>query len=139
MNNQRGYSLIELVVVGALTSVLLVLGATSLRSAMAREEVDGWARSVAYEISAGQQLAITRRASVTASFQNKTFTITGGGTTRQEILPAHITFGSTLQTVTFDRRGTPSAAFTLTVSSTSGRSYLVTVAAGTGRVSINEP
>ncbi len=138
MNNQRGYSLLELVVVGALTSILLAIGATSLRTAMARQEVDGWARSVAYELSAGQQQAITRRASVTASFQDKTFTIIGGGTTRQETLPAHITFGSTLQTVTFNRRGTPSAAFTVTVSSTSGRSYLVTVAAGTGRVSINE-
>ncbi len=106
---------------------------------MAREEIDGWARSVAYEISAGQQMAITQRTSVTASFQNKTFMVIGGGSTvRRETLPAHITFGSTLQTVTFNRRGTPSAAFTVTVSSTSGRSYLVTVAAGTGRVSISE-
>jgi len=137
MNRQRGFTLIELVMVLSLVSVLLVSGFYSLRTAMAQEEVDGWARSIAYDLQSAQQGAITRRTTVTASFQNQTFTIVAGSTTlRQQALPSHISLGS-LQTVSFDRRGTPSTALTLTITSTSGRTYVVTVESGTGRVTFS--
>ena len=139
MRTQRGFSLLEVLTVGALISLLLVAGVTNLRQAMAREEVDGWARSVANELAAAQQAAITRRTTVIATFQNQTFVVAAGGTVlRQETLPSHITFGSTLLAVQFDRRGVPSSGLTLTVSSTSGRSYVITVQTGTGRVILSE-
>ncbi|MBM3471164.1 MAG: prepilin-type N-terminal cleavage/methylation domain-containing protein [Armatimonadetes bacterium] len=138
---ERAYSLIELVVVLSLVGILLSLAVHSIRLAAAREEIDGWVRGVAADLSSGQQDAITRRASVRATFMDQTYTIAvdGGAILRQEILPGHITFGSPQQQVVFDRRGVPSAPLTLTVSSIStGRSYTIQVAGGTGRVSYSE-
>lgn len=125
----------------SLVGILLSLAVHSIRLAAAREEVDGWGRGVAADLSSGQQEAITRRVSVRATFLDRTYTIAvvGGATLRQEILPGHITFGSPQQQVVFDRRGVPSTPLTLTVSSTStGRSYTIQVAGGTGRVSYSE-
>ena len=139
MRTQRGFSLVEVLTVGAMISLLLVAGVSNLRQAMAREEVDGWARSIANELAAAQQAAITRRTTVIATFQNQTFVVAAGGTVlRQETLPSHITFGSTLLAVQFDRRGVPSSSLTLSVSSTSGRSYVITVQTSTGRVTLSE-
>lgn len=125
----------------SLVGILLSLAVHSIRLAAAREEIDGWVRGVAADLSSGQQDAITRRASVRATFMDQTYTIAvdGGAILRQEILPGHITFGSPQQQVVFDRRGVPSAPLTLTVSSIStGRSYTIQVAGGTGRVSYSE-
>ncbi len=139
MRTQRGFTQLELITVGALIATLMLMGVTDLRQAMAREQVDGWARAVANEIAAAQQAAITRRTTVIATFQNQTFVVAAGGTVlRQETLPSHITFGSTLVAVQYDRRGVPSAALTLTVTSTSGRSYVITVQTWTGRVTLSE-
>jgi len=80
MRTQRGFSLVEVLTVGAMISLLLVAGVSNLRQAMAREEVDGWARSVANELAAAQQAAITRRTTVIATFQNQTFVVAAGGT-----------------------------------------------------------
>jgi hypothetical protein len=109
---------------------------------MDRQQIDGWVRSIAYDIAAGQQAAITRRTTVLATFQNQSYSIAvvGGGILRADTVPAHITFGSTLQSFTFDRRGVPSTAFTLAVqSTTTGDVYTITVEAGTGRVTFVEP
>jgi type II secretory pathway pseudopilin PulG len=137
---QRGYTMLETVVVGAVAALLLAAGVSNFRTALAREEADGWARALVGELTAAQQAAVTRRATVSATFQDRTFTVSvaGGATLRREVLPAHITFGSTLQTVTFDRRGVPSGAGTLTLSSTTGRSYTITIEPGTGRASAHE-
>ncbi|MDQ7858238.1 MAG: hypothetical protein QN174_09095 [Armatimonadota bacterium] len=137
---QYGYTLLEAVVVGALAAVLLAVGASNFRTALAREEADGWARTLVHELTAAQQAAVTRRTTVNATFQDRTFTVSvaGGTTLRREVLPSHITFGSTLQTVTFDRRGVPSGVGTLTLSSTTGRSYTITIEPGTGRVFVDE-
>jgi type II secretory pathway pseudopilin PulG len=136
---QRGFNQLELVTVAALISLLLLIGISNLRQALAREEVDGWARAVANEIAAAQQAAITRRTAVIATFQDQTFVIVAGGIVlRQETLPSHITFGSILQSVQFDRRGVPLAGLTLNMSSTSGRSYVITVQTNTGRVVLSE-
>lgn len=77
---------------------------------------------------------------MTATFQNQTFTIVAGSQTlRQETLPTRITFGSTAQTVTFDRRGRPSGVATVTMTSTAaGRSYLISIDTVTGQVSYSE-
>jgi len=59
-------------------------------------------------------------------------------TLRQQMLPTHISLGS-ITTLSFDRRGIPSAGITLTVTSAlSGRSYIITVETVTGRVTFSE-
>ena len=140
MRNSRGYTLVELVMAMSMVGLLMAIGVYSFRQALTREEIEGSARSVVNDISAGQQAAITGRSTVTATFQNQTYTILrAGATLRQETLPSHITFGSTLQTVTFDRRGTPSGTPTLTLTSTAaGRSYVITIDGVTGQVSYSE-
>ncbi len=142
LKGARGFTTIELVVVAVLVAMILAIGVGNMRGALAREEIDGWVRAIAHDVTAGQQAAMARRMPVTAAFQNQTYTIavSGGGTLRNDTLPAHITFGPTFQSVTFDRRGTPSTVFNLTVTSTTaGRSYTIQVAAGTGRVTFSEP
>jgi hypothetical protein len=77
---------------------------------------------------------------VTIGFQDHTFSVSAAGDViRVETLPSHITLGSTLQVVTFDRRGTPAAGLTLTVASTTaGRSYSIAIEPGTGRATYSE-
>jgi len=138
--SERGYSVMELAVVVALLGVLLSAGALNLRGVLAREEADGWVRGLATEIAAGQQAAMTRRTTVSAEFEGSAFSIaaSGGGVLRRDTLPNHMTFGETRRTLTFDRRGIPSGDLALTVSSTAGRAYSITIEPGTGRVSYSE-
>jgi Tfp pilus assembly protein FimT len=139
VKGQPGYSILELVIVAGLIGVLMALGSVSLRAALLREETEGWARAVANDLTAAQQAAVTRRTAVTATFLNQTYTITAGTEViRQETLPSQITFGSTPQTVQFDRRGVPATSITLTMTGSAGRSFQIIVRAGTGRVVVNE-
>lgn len=140
---QRGFTLLEIVIVLSLVGVMLAMASAHVRGAILREEVDGWVRSIVYDIAAGQQAAMTQRTSVTATFfPDRTYDIVSYNGTmrvlRRDRVPSHMSFGTENQTVTFDRRGVPSASLTLNVSSTSGRSYRITVEAGTGRVSYRE-
>ncbi|HET8678622.1 MAG TPA: GspH/FimT family pseudopilin [bacterium] len=158
----RGFSLLEVALVLPLIGVLTAAGAMSMRQALAREEIDGWVRSMTYDIAAGRQAAITRRATATVgmatanagggapepppgaitSYRIYTIGVSGGGTVRQATLPSDISMTTTCPagSCSFDRRGIPIAAGTITVTSAStGRSYTITIEAGTGRVSYSEP
>jgi prepilin-type N-terminal cleavage/methylation domain-containing protein len=138
----RGFTAIEIVMVMSIVGMLSMVGAYNVRRALDREQVDGWVRSIVYDITAGQQAAITRRTTVTAAFQKHTYTVAvlGGGVLRSDALPSQITFGNDLQTFSYDRRGIPSGAFSLTVlSTTTGRTYTITVESGTGRATFSEP
>jgi len=124
----------------AIGAIVLSFGVASIGRALAQEELDGWVRAITFDLTAAQQAAMTRRASVTASFQNNRYTIVlnDGGTLSSHTLPSHISFGASLQTVTFDRRGVPSGAASITVKSTrSNRTYTITIEPNTGRVSQN--
>lgn len=135
----RGFTTLELVMVVSLAAVFLSLSAFTIRGAVAREELNGWARTVVHELGAAQQAALTRRVTVTAAFQNQTFTVTlpGGAVLLQETLPIHLTFGAVLRTVTFDRRGTPGGSSSFTLSSTlGGPVYTVVIEPTTGRASL---
>lgn len=134
---QAGYTVLELLIVSAIGLLVLSFGVGSISRAMAREELDGWARAIAVELTAAQQAAMTRWTSVTVSFQNNAFIVvaSGGGTLRAQDLPSHISFGATLQTVTFDRRGVPGGASSVSLTSTrAGKTYTITIQPNTGRV-----
>ena len=148
---QRGYTLVEMVIVLSFISILITLSAYGVRNALAREELDGWVRSIVSDLTAAQQMAVTRRAEIIAVFQSRTMImsfVSGGGTFRQETLPAHIRFGTTeTYALRFDRRGVPAnssggaltSEYTFPINSTSGRSFTIHVEPGTGRVSYSEP
>ncbi len=139
---QRGFTVLEIVIVLSLVGVMLAMAAIQVRGAMLREETDGWVRAIVYDIAAGQQAAMTQRSSVIATFySNRTYDIVSYNgimrVLRRDTLPSHMSFGvgPTGTSVTFDRRGVPSTSLTLDVTSTSGKSYTITVESGTGRVS----
>ena len=131
----RGYTLLESVVVLSLLAVALGVGATSMRGAFLREEIDGHARAVIHDIGAAQQQAVAMRATVTVTFQNSAYLVAAGGSTlRNATVPNHISFGGSATTMTFNRRGIPGGTLAVTMaSSTAGRTYSITVDAGTGR------
>lgn len=140
----RGFSTLEILLVMPVIVILATAGVVSMRQALAREEVDGWARSMTYDISAGRQAAITRRTTVTVTITGTTFTIgaAGVGTIRQATVPADISMTTTCPAgaCSFDRRGLPIASGTITVTSAStGRTFTITIESGTGRVSYSEP
>lgn len=140
---QRGFTLLEIVVVLALIGILLTLGAVNVRGAIQREETDSWVRAIVYDIAAGQQAAMTLRTNVTTtvSGSGKIYTIaaSSGGTLRQDTVPGHITLTiAPIYGFSFDRRGVPSDAAAIGLRSSSGRNYEIRVAEGTGRVSYVE-
>jgi hypothetical protein len=111
----------------------------AIRGALAWEELNSWARTVVHELTAAQQAAITRRTDVTVSFQHQSLTVTlaGGGVLRHQTLPAHLTFGATLQVVSFDRRGTPGGVSAVRLISTAGGPvYTISIEPRTGRASL---
>jgi len=142
--NESGLSALESMIVVTLLGVVMGMSVSGMRHAVARERVDGWVRTMTYDIAAARQAALTRRTTVTVSIAGQTYTIgaAGGGTLRQAALPADITLATTCPAgaCSFDRRGVPTAWGTITVTNTTtGRTYTVRIEAGTGRVSYSAP
>jgi hypothetical protein len=138
---EPGYTVLELVIVSAIGLLVLSVSVGGISRALAREELDGWARAVAAELTAAQQAAMTRRTDVTASFQHQRFTVvaSGSGTLRTQDLPAHISFGAALQAVTFDRRGVPRGDLEVKLTSArAGKTYVIRIQTNTGRVTVND-
>ncbi|HYM90566.1 MAG TPA: GspH/FimT family pseudopilin [bacterium] len=140
MHAQRGYTAIELSVALSLAGILVAGSVFSIRSSLAREALDGWARSMTLDIAAGQQAAVTLRATVniTVTTTSYTMAVSGGNTFRNATLPADISLTTTCSSnvCAFDRRGVPLAAGTITLTSAlAKRSYVVTINPTTGSVS----
>lgn len=114
--------------------------AFTIRLAMARETIDGWARSMTYDIASGQQAAVTWRKAVTVTLTSTSYLVSasGGPTVRFGQLPSDISLTTTCPSniCSFDRRGVATAAGTITLTSAAtGRSYVITILSGTGSVS----
>ncbi len=142
--DESGLSALESMIVITILGIVMGMSVSGMRHAVARERVDGWVRTMTYDIAAGRQAALTRRTTVTVTITGQSYTIgaASGGTLRQAALPADIVLTTTCPwgACTFDRRGVPSAwgAITMT-NTTTGRTYTVRIEAGTGRVSYSEP
>ncbi len=141
---EGGFSLLESMVVLTLLGIVLGMSVSGMRLALARERIDGWVRTMTYDIAAGRQAALTRRTTVTVTIAASSYTIgaLSGGTLRQATLPADIALTTTcpVGACSFDRRGVPWAGGTISVTNTtSGRAYIIRIEAGTGRVSFSEP
>lgn len=124
----------------ALIGILAAAVMSSFRLANAGEQINGWARSMTFDIATGRQTAVTHRTTVTVTLAPTSYLIaTNDGTAlRRAALPPDIVIATTCPSsvCAFDRRGLPTAAGTITLTSVStGRSYLITIEPETGSVS----
>ena len=137
---ERGYSLIELAVALAMLGILLVVGVSGFRSAIANEQLDGWARSLAFDMSTARQTALTDATTVTVTLTGSSYLIaTESGTTlKSTTLPPDFSLSTTcpVKVCAFDRRGIPTAAGAITITSAAtGHSSTITIQPTTGSVS----
>ncbi|HLW61664.1 MAG TPA: hypothetical protein VKV57_17315 [bacterium] len=133
-------SIIQFVVMLALMAAVLTGGVMGISKALAHEHLDGWTRTMTFDIAAGRQAAQTERATVTVTLGTSSYLIavTGGSTLKYGAMPTDIAVTTTCPAsiCSFDRRGVPIAPGTITLTSTSlGLTHTVTIQAGTGRVS----
>ncbi len=140
MHTAGGFSAVELAVALALVGIILVGSAFAIRLAMARETIDGWVRTMTYDIASGQQAAVTWRTTVTVTLTSSSYLVaaSSGPTSRYARLPSDISITTTCPSniCSFDRRGVPTAVGTITLTSaSSGRTYVVTIQSSTGSVS----
>jgi Type II transport protein GspH len=135
-----GYSAVELAVALSLAGIILAASAFSIRLALARETVDGWARSMTHDFSSGQQEAVTWRTTVTIALTSSSYLVAavGGQPFRYAQLPPDLSITTTCpsNTCSFNRQGMPTAAGTITlISASTGRTYVITINSNTGSVS----
>jgi len=126
----------------ALTGLLLAGSVVGIRAMLNLEQLDGWVHAMTNDIAAGQQTAMAERTSVTVTLTSNTYLIAGNGGTAtlrySGNLPADISITNTCSgsICSFDRRGVPSVAGTITLTSAStGKAHTITIQATTGRVS----
>jgi Type II transport protein GspH len=137
---EGGYSVVDLGVALSLAAVILASSAFTIRLALARETIDGWARGMTYDIASGQQEAVTFRTTVTVTLTKSSYLVAvqGGQTLRNAQLPSDISIKTTCpsSTCSFNRQGVPTAAGTITLTSAStGVSHVVTIESNNGSVS----
>src|SRR3990172_3935744 len=146
--NESGFSALESMIVVTLLGVVMGMSVSGMRHAVAGERVDGWVRTMTYDIAAARQAALTRRTTVTVSIAGQTYTIrgarggaprpggppppfpaagqpsprgaAGGAPLRRAALPADITLATTCPAgaCSFDRRGVPTAWGTISLPTT---------------------
>jgi prepilin-type N-terminal cleavage/methylation domain-containing protein len=136
----RGFTLVEAVIVVSVVALALAFSFAGVRGAVRREQVDGWAKSMTYDIAAGRQAALTYRngVNVTVTSSGYTIALQSGRVLRAATLPSDIVLTTSCPSsvCAFNKRGVPTAAGTVTVTSTAtGRTYTITIQSGTGRVS----
>lgn len=134
-----GYSVVDLAVALSLVAVLVTAGVAGFRLAHAREHLDGWARSFAFDISTGRQIGMAQRTAVTVTVAQSSYHIATslGATLRSATLPPDISISTTCPSgaCAFDQRGLPTAAGTISLTSAStGRTYMITIEPATGSV-----
>jgi hypothetical protein len=138
--SEHGLTTTELVAALALLGIVLAMGVSGFRGALKREQIDGWARAMTYDLAAGRRAAITERSTVTVTVTSTSYSVavSGGPTLRYAGMPSDITLTTTCPSnvCSFGREGTPTGTGTITLTSAyTGRQYTVTIQSGTGRVS----
>jgi len=137
--SERGHSIVQFVVVLALAGILLTGAVAGIGKALSREYLDGWTRTMTFDIAAGRQAAITQRATVTVTLSPSSYLVARGSTAfKYASLPSDLTITTTCAAsiCSFDRRGVPIVTGTITLTSArTGLSHVITIQANTGRVS----
>ncbi len=137
IGSSSGFTLIELVVVGAIAAVLVTATVGQYRDFISNQRLHAWSETIASDLRAGQQVGVSQRRTVVAVFDGNSYTIMADNTViKADQFPPDIT--STPETVTFSALGTTSTAGTITLRSLlTNRTRVISVAASTGRVRID--
>lgn len=137
--SQDGFTLIELVMVGAIAAVLVAASVGQYQEFVSNQRLHTWAETIATDLRAGQQVSVSQRRMVVAVFDSTLYTITAeSAVIKIGHLPPDITITSTPQTVNFSTLGTTAAEGTITLrSQMTNRTRQIRVAAATGRVRID--
>ena len=134
--SQHGMTVLELVMVGALAVLVMSTGLTQYLDYLSNQRLQQWTDTIVNDLRAGQQLGVSRRQTVVATFTTGSYTITitpGPTVVKTGQLPSDIT--STTQTITYSSLGTTSTAGTITLRSVvTSRTRQISVTAVTGRV-----
>ncbi len=145
---QRGLTLIELVIVGALATIVIAASVSHYQGFMSDQRLHSWSEAIASDLRAAQQISVSRRYSVIAVVESSRYTITASGaggtpihTIKASDLPPDVVCASCLsgvQSVLYSTLGTTSAETTIVLRSlVTDRTRQITVAAATGRVRID--
>lgn len=143
--SEAGISMLETVIVLSIVGIVAAASVGRLRGAFAQQEIDGWVRAMAKEISGARQTALARRQQVNVIVSSTSYTInTATGTLFISPAPTGTTLTTdcTSSTCSFNRRGVPTMASngTITITNaTAGRTYTVKIETGTGRVTYSAP
>ncbi|MDI6773554.1 MAG: prepilin-type N-terminal cleavage/methylation domain-containing protein [bacterium] len=137
--SQNGFTLIELVMVGAIAAVLVAATVGQYQEFVSNQRLHTWAETIATDLRAGQQVSVSQRRMVVAVFDSDRYTIIAeSAVIKTGNLPPDITITSTPQTVNFSTLGTTAAVETITLrSQMTNRTRQISVAAATGRVRID--
>ncbi|MDQ7840568.1 MAG: prepilin-type N-terminal cleavage/methylation domain-containing protein [bacterium] len=135
--SQDGFTLIELVMVGAIAAVLVAASVGQYQEFISNQRLHTWAETIATDLRAGQQVSVSQRRMVVAVFDSNLYTITAeSAVIKIGHLPPDII--STLQTINFSSLGTTTTAGTIMLrSQMTNRTRQISVAAATGRVRID--
>jgi len=141
--SQNGFTLIELVMVGAVAAVLVAASVGQYQEFVSNQRLHTWAETIATDLRAGQQVSISQRRPVVAVFESDNYSVTthdpitaGTAVIKVGNLPPDII--STLQTISFSSLGTTTTAGTIMLrSQMTNRTRQISVAAATGRVRID--
>lgn len=135
--SQEGFTLIELVMVGAIAAVLVAASVGQYQEFVSNQRLHTWAEAIATDLRAGQQVSVSQRRTVVAVFASNLYTITADNVViKTGNLPPDIV--STLQTISFSSLGTTATAGTILLrSQMTNRTRQISVAAPTGRVRID--
>ncbi len=132
--SQHGLTVIELVIAGALAVLIISTGMTQYLDYLSNQRLQQWTDTIVNDLRAGQQLSVSRRQTVVATFTTGSYSITAGGTVvKTGQLPSDIT--NSVQTITFSSLGTTTTAGTITLTSAvTSRTKQISVTSVTGRV-----
>ena len=125
MHQQKGFTLIELMVVVAVAAILLMLAVPSFNDSLARRRLEGFANELAADLQYARTQAVGNNANVSLVTTATGYTVTGttGGTGGTNVTYKTITLATGISitqpiTVTFSAfRGFPAASATIAISS----------------------
>lgn len=147
---ERGFTLVEVLVVVALVGLLLGVAVVSFNRAAAHWEIEAAARLLASDIRAAQQKALAEGAAVTVYFYRDAgyYERRSGGAVRETVyLPVRVRFAKltfnevsgvapAVYEVHFTASGSPAQAGSAFLENVRGEHRAVRVLVGTGRVRV---
>lgn len=140
MNNQRGFSLVELMVVMAVSAILLSVAAPSVWALFRSYRLESGAREVAGALQQARAQAITQNLSARVRFKTGTggYRLETGESVVMHQLPPRVRFGAVpAQGILFHSRGNAAPAGSVVLwSEDRARKVVVSIS---GRIRITDP